>query len=88
MENELKIESTDIIFANISEATLRAAGNIFIYIHPMTSYVCPFSAFNKWFSVWLPFYTDLFKTQSAEKIILTLKIFVVISHEKLVIIII
>ena len=72
MENELKIESTDIIFANISKATLRAAANIFIYIYPITGYLCPFYAFNDWFSVWSPFYTDLFKTQPADKIILTL----------------
>ena len=73
LENELKIASTDIIFKNISEATFKAAAEVFIYISPLIiDNSCPFKEFNKWFSIWSPFYKDLFKTQPADKIVLTL----------------
>ena len=74
IENDLKIESTDVIFANISKASLKAAAELFIYLNPIYAKAneCSFNAFNTWFDVWLPFYNDLFKTQSADKIILTL----------------
>ena len=71
IENDLKIESTDVIFANISKASLKAAAELFIFLYPK-AYKCPFEAFITWVGVWLPFYNDLFKTQSADKIILTL----------------
>ena len=71
VENDLKIKTTDIIFENISKASLKAAAELFIFLYPK-AYKCPFEAFNTWFGVWLPFYNDLFKTQSADKIILTL----------------
>ena len=74
IENDLKIESTDVIFENISKASLKAAAELFIYLNPIyaKAYECSFNAFNTWFGIWLPFYNDLFKTQSADKIILAL----------------
>ena len=74
IENDLKIESTDVIFANISKASLKAAAELFIYLNPIYAKAneCSFNAFNTWFGVWSPFYNALFKTQSADKIILTL----------------
>ena len=71
VQNELKFVSTDIIFENISETSLKAAAQLFIYLHPSFSN-CPFIEFNKWFGIWSPFYIDLFKRQSPSKILLTL----------------
>ena len=71
VENDLKIQSTDVIVENKSEASLKAAAELFIFLYPK-AYKCPFEAFITWVGVWLPFYNDLFKTQSADKIILTL----------------
>ena len=71
VENDLKIDSEDVIFANISERSLKTAAEIFIYLYPMTGN-CPFNTFHSWFSIWSPFYTDLFSIQSADKIILNI----------------
>ena len=82
VENSLKIEPTNDIFENISETSLNAAANIFLYIYPETKHYCLFSKFNSWFRVWSPFYHDLFKTQTSEKIILTLnRIIKTTSHQ-------
>ena len=83
VENNLKIEPTNDIFENITEASLNAAAKIFLYIYPEAKHgYCLFSIFNSWFRVWSTFYHDLFKTQSADKIILTLnRIIKTTSHQ-------
>ena len=73
VEKKLRFEATNKIIANISKASLKAAENTFIFINPNTyPYNCPFLDFNKWYGLWSPFYDHLLKTQSADKIILTL----------------
>ena len=70
VQNDLKFVSTDIIFENISETSLKAAAQVFFYLDHLTD--CPFNEFNKWFGIWSPFYNDLFHKQSPSTIILTL----------------
>ena len=71
LESDLNIVSTDDRFANISQGSLEASARIFIYLYPMAE-KCPFEEFNSWFRNLSLFYNDLFKTQSGDKIILTL----------------
>ena len=74
IENDIKIVSTDIIFANISETNLKAAAQLLFYLNHLSVILanCPFIEFNKWFGIWSLFYNDLFKRQPPSKIILTL----------------
>ena len=51
VQNDLKFVSTDIIFENISETSLKAAAQVFFYLDHLTE--CPFNEFNKWFGIWL-----------------------------------
>ena len=78
VENYLQIESTDDIFENISKSNLKAAAEVFIYLYPKAGVenMCPFELFNTWFETWSSFYINLFKTQSTDKIILTLNKFI------------
>ena len=76
--NYLGIELKDIRYGNISSENLKTAVDIFVYLYfniPSFYYTldsCPFIEYNKWFSSWSPIYHDIFKTKSADKIILTL----------------
>jgi len=76
IENDLEISPPTLEkFANMTEANLKTAANIFIYIYRL--YSCRSSGLISrrtfsWFSFWSPFYYSLFKKESPDKIILTL----------------
>ena len=71
VEQKLQIESTEQINDTLTKEVLKTAAEMFLYLN-----ICP-SSFNKGllkpiFKTWLPFYKDLFRTQSAAKIVLTI----------------
>ena len=66
VEQMLKIESSEHINETLTDEALQTAAEIFIYLS-----TCPKHDM-KWFLSWSSFYTDLFLTQSAQNIILTL----------------
>ena len=62
LEQQLKVESSGLRLNNITAGDLQTAAEILIHF-----YTCPESLKN-----WFNFYTDLFQTQSPNKIVLTL----------------
>ena len=68
VENKLSIKSSDIIFENITSRHLETAAEMFIYLC-----VCPnYILWKFWFLSWYRLYDDLFQSQSAYTILLTL----------------
>ena len=70
LEEQLGIESSDMIFENITTNMLKNAAQIFIYLKG-----CPAEKDKEtmqWYSLWNSFYTDLFNTKNPQQIILTL----------------
>ena len=63
VEQKMEIESSDQIIETLTNDELQTAGELFIYLNS-----CPDTLLKSWSS----FYTDLFLTQSAQNIILTL----------------
>ena len=63
VEEKLQIESTDQIIETLTMEDLKNAAEMFLYLN-----TCP----KLWFKFWSSFYTDLFMTQPADQIILTL----------------
>ena len=63
VEQMLNIESTEQINDTLTNEELKTAAEIFLYLN-----TCPSSMFKSW----ILFYEDLFLTQPADKIILTL----------------
>ena len=63
VEQKLRVVSSDEIIASLSKEDLKIAAEMFLYLN-----FCP----NLWFRLWSSFYRDLFLTQSADQIILTL----------------
>ena len=62
------------IYAKITNKDLETAAEMFIYLNacPGNSKVGARSALQRWFQAWFKFYSDLFKTQPPDLIILTL----------------
>ena len=75
VEQKLDIESSEKINETLTKEELKTAAEMFLYLN-----ICPSSMFKSW----ILFYEDLFFTQSADKIILTLNRMVKteISHDK------
>ena len=63
MEQMLHVESSEYINETLTNVDLKTAAEMFLYLNS-----CPSS----WFKYWLPFYADLFQTQSAANIVLTI----------------
>ena len=64
VEEKLQVDSSDEINKSMKNEDLKTAAEMFMYLS-----LCPDS---RWFKSWFTFYKDLFLTQSADKIILTL----------------
>ena len=64
VEQKLQIESSEQIDESLTIGELKTAAEMFLYLN-----TCPDSS---WFKSWYSFYKDLFLTQSADQIILTL----------------
>ena len=64
MEQKLQIESSEQIDESLTIDELKTAAEMFLYLN-----TCPDSS---WFKSWTLFYKDLFLSQSADQIILTL----------------
>ena len=62
VEQILQINSTDIIYENITTSVLKDAGEMFIYLNSCSDLLKP----------WFLFYTDLFQNQTIDVVILTL----------------
>ena len=62
VENETNIESTDMVLENITLANLKIATEMFMYLN-----TCPDTLRS-----WILLYTNMFKNQSPDKILLTL----------------
>ena len=68
VEHQLEFQSSEVRYDNITTDDLEVAAKIFIYLKN-----CPGDDDSrKWFQSWSNFYKDLFKTQTADQIILTL----------------
>ena len=61
-EEQLKTNSSDERFNNMTAEDLKTAAEMFIYLN-----TCP----DSWFKSWSSFYRDLFLTKPADQIILT-----------------
>ena len=68
VENKLSIESSEKRFENMTLGQLKTAAEMFTYL----SYCTRYSSWEKEFLSWFRLYDDLFQTQSAYKILLTL----------------
>ena len=66
VEQMMNIESSEQINETLTDEALQTAAEMFIYLS-----TCPKHDM-KWFLSWSSFYTDLFRTQPADQIILTL----------------
>jgi len=62
IEELLKVSSSDIIWNNLTESTLRGAGEMFIYLNSCSHVLEP----------WVLFYKNLFQKESLDTITLTL----------------
>ena len=68
IEQEMQTEPEERRFENITTEELNISVEMFIYLN-----TCPYgSAWILWFKSWSSFYDDLFRTKSADQIILTL----------------
>ena len=61
------INSSEVVFINMTTKHLKAAAELFIYLN-----ACPANSEKAWFRTWFSFFTDLFQSQSADQIIQTL----------------
>ena len=68
VENELGIESSDLVFANMTSMHLDTAAEMFVYllIYPNT-----YDHYWQWFKSWEEFYDSHYTTESLDKIVLT-----------------
>ena len=69
VEQQLELDSSDVIYQNISAEHLNAAKDIFVYLN-----ACP-TPYLYWFRPFKMFYKNLFKTKSPIEILLTLNRF-------------
>ena len=68
VEKELKINSSDLSFENMTSEDLKTAAEFFIYLN-----ACPHTnSLKSLFILWADFYADLFGKQSPDHIVLTL----------------
>ena len=68
LEQTLQMKTFENTLANITAEDLKIAASMFIYLN-----TCPYTDTDKlWLKSWSQFYTDLFQTQSADRVILTL----------------
>ena len=67
VEHELQYNSSDEILEDITASDLKISAEMYIFLN-----ICPHGDYATWFKTWYSFYTDLFKTQSPDEIILTL----------------
>ena len=68
VEQELKINSSNLSFENMTSTDLKTAAEFFIYLN-----ACPHTdTLKSLFILWADFYADLFVKQSPDHIILTL----------------
>ena len=67
VEALLEIESSEQRFENVTLVELKIAAEMFIFLN-----VCPKYAWNSWFKSWFKFYDGLFKSQTPDRILLTL----------------
>jgi len=63
VEQKMQIESSEQIMESLSNEELQIAAELFLYLN-----ACP----DEWFKSWTSFYNELFLTQSADQIMLTL----------------
>ena len=61
-EKQMKLTTSEEIFPNISESSLKVAGEMFLYLNS-----CPYHL-----QYWFKFYADLFKNKSPEVFLITL----------------
>ena len=66
VEQMLQMESSEHINDSLTNEDLKTAAEMFLYLN-----ICP-DLNSPSFKTWLPFYKDLFLTQSAAKIVLTI----------------
>ena len=68
VEKYFKINSSEVLFKNMTKENLITAAEMFIYLN-----TCPFDGdLQRWFLSWYNFYIDLFKYRPKDEIILTL----------------
>ena len=78
LEQTLQMKTFENTLANITAEDLKIAASMFIYLN-----TCPFTDTDKlWLKSWSQFYTDLFQTQTADRVILTLnRMTKIIDHQ-------
>ena len=78
LEQTLQMKSFENTLANITAEDLKIAASMFIYLN-----TCPYTDTDKlWLKSWSQFYTDLFQTQTADQVILTLnRMTKIIDHQ-------
>ena len=62
LEKELQIESSELVFENITDANLKAAAEMFLYLNSCSDIIIK----------WLLLYKDLYQDKSPDQIVLTL----------------
>ena len=67
VENLLNINESTEIFRDITDESLKVAGEMFLYLNS-----CPYESYPFEFEFWFKFYDDLFKNKSPEVIVLTI----------------
>ena len=85
LEQKLGIKTSDHRYGNVSAEDLKMAADMFMYLN-----MCPgdwtsselVEPYQLWFKAWFIFYNDLFKTNSVNKIILTLNRLINNSKDK------
>ena len=78
LEQTLQMKTFENTLANITAEDLKIAASMFIYLN-----TCPYTDSDiLWLKSWSQFYTDLFRTQSADRVILTLnRMTKIIDHQ-------
>ena len=68
LEQTLQMKTFENTLANLTAEDLKIAASMFIYLN-----TCPYTDTDKlWLKSWSQFYNDLFQTQSADRVTLTL----------------
>ena len=78
LEQTLQMKTFENTLENITAEDLKIAASMFIYLN-----TCPYTDTDKlWLKSWSQFYTDLFQTQTADQVILTLnRMTKIIDHQ-------
>ena len=67
VENLLNMNESTEIFRDITDKSLKVAGEMFLYLNS-----CPYESYPFEFELWFKFYDNLFKNKSPEVIVLTI----------------